>query len=669
MIRGQQAPLPFFEPQTDWKAKELSELPDSWKGARRVAIDIETRDEDLPRLGPGVRRKGCYIVGYSFAIEDGPAAYVPIRHSGGGNLDAAAALSYLRKQAKDFDGDVCGAGLQYDLDWLEEEGVKFSSARFFRDVQVAAPLINELELSYSLESIANRAGIPGKDETILREALASYGYKDEGRRSAKRGLWVLPAKFVGSYGEQDARLPLTLLGRLEREIDDQDLWRVYDLESRVLPVLVKMRRRGVRVSFERLEKIEKWSRERQAEALDEIARHTGIKLAVAEVTKPESLAKVLRSIGIEPPKTKLGKASVNKDLLAAIDHPVGKLIRRARQMSQLRSTFCNSIREHAIFYPDGDARIHCTFNQLRRSKEDESGEENDEGARFGRLSCTNPNLQQQPARDPEIGPMWRAIYLPERDALWGAHDYSQQEPRIAVHYAVKAGAFYIGRAAHEAALAAMERYRADPSTDFHDMMTRMVNGENIYEEVGKEKFKQLRGFCKEIYLGLSYGMGGAKLCRKLGLPTKVIEGRGGRLIEVAGDEGQAIIDKFNLRVPFVRATARIAQNRASEVGYIVTLSGRRCHFPKDEQGNYDWCHKAFNRLIQGASADQTKTALVALEEAGFFNQLQIHDEIDHSVSSREESKRISEIMETCCPDLLVPSRVDAEVGESWGEAA
>lgn len=667
MIRGQQTPLPFFEPASVWKAPDLGTLP-TWAGARRVAVDTETKDEQLPQLGPGVRRRGNHICGYSVAIEDGPSFYIPLRHMGGGNVDAIQGLNYLRHEAAKFEGDVCGAGLQYDLDWLAEEDIHFKRARFFRDVQVAAPLVNELFHSYSLQSIADRAGVPGKDESTLMEALASYGYVAP---NAKRGLHVLPARLVGPYGEQDARLPLTLLGRLEREIDEQDLWRVYDLESRVLPILVKMRRRGVRVSFDRLDQVERWSRIQQEEAHNEVARITGVRLQLAEVTKAESLARVVRAMGVEPPRTRTGKVSVTAALLEGLKHPAATALNYAREMSRLRSAFCDSIREHAIHYPDGDARIHCTFNQLRRSKEDEGGDEDDdgEGGRYGRLSCVDPNLQQQPSPDKKsYGKMWRSIYLPERNTVWGTLDYSQQEPRMGVHFAVKSGARYIGDEAWQAALRAQAQYREDPTKDFHDMMTRMVYGDDVLERVGAKEFKKLRGFCKTIQLGLSYGMGGAKLCRKLGLPTKIIENKKGQLVEVAGDEGQAIIDRFNKEVPFIRSTAWAAQKRGKANGYITTLSGRRCRFPKDEFGNWDWTHKSFNRLIQGSSADQTKMALVQLDEAGYFYQLQVHDEIDGSFANDNEARKAAEVMENCIP-LEVPFRVDVEVGESWGEAA
>lgn len=662
----------------------MSDLPTSW-GSGRVGIDTETRDEDLTTLGPGVRR-GAYIAGVSFAIEDGPGFYLPIRHGGGGNLDPQQVMRYLRDMSKTFTGTLCGANLGYDLDFLAEEQVEFGGVQWFRDVQVADPLINELHNSYSLESIAQRHGIPGKDETLLMEALAAYGYKG---RSAKSGIWSLPSKHVGPYAEHDARLPLTLLRRQEREIEEQELWDVYNLESQVLPVLVKMRRRGVAVSVERLEKVEAWARAEQQKAIDAANSLITRRLDFSDITKTAVLAEVLKDLGVDLPKTATGKDSVTSAVLDGIDHPVGDHLRRAKKMSTLRTTFCDGVRHHLT-----NGRIHCTFNQLRRQKDDGSGDT--EGAAFGRLSAANPNLQNQPARDPEIGPMWRSIYMPDEGGLWASLDYSQQEPRQAVHFAVEAGPRLIGEAAHRAALEAARRYREDPKTDFHDMMTRMVHGEDVLEREGEKQFKQLRKYCKNIYLGLSYGMGGAKLCRDLGLPTawrlqwtegrvrrfkdfetyeeaaaKAQAGRQAgfkvRMWEAAGADGQALMDKFDREVPFIRKMAQSCTERVEKVGFIKTLSGRRCRFPLLADGSYDWTHKAFNRLIQGSSADQTKMAVVALEAAGFPLQLQVHDEVDFTVASRAVAEEAAQIMINVVP-MHVPSRVDVEVGPSWGEA-
>ena len=664
------AQLPLFEPDSSWTPPSLSDLPTSW-GAGRVGIDCETRDEQLSTLGPGVRRGG-YIAGVAVALEDGPCFYLPIRHGGGGNLDPDQALGYLRQAAREFTGTLCGANLGYDLDFLAEDGVEFHQAQWFRDVQVADPLINELHNSYSLEAICQRRGIPGKDESVLAEALSVYGFK--GKR-AKNGIWSLHSRFVGPYAEQDARLPLTLLRKQEREIEEQDLWGVYNLESRVLPVLVRMRRRGVAVSLDRLEQVERWAREQQQLAIDATNHLIKTRLEFGDITRPSALAAVLRDLGVTLPRTATGKDSVTAAVLEGIDHPVGEHLRRAKKMSTLRTTFCDGVRHHLT-----NGRIHCTFNQLRRQKDD--GSDETEGAAFGRLSSANPNLQNQPARDPEIGPMWRSIYVPD-EGLWASLDYSQQEPRQAVHFAVQAGPDVIGRRAWDSACEAARRYRDDPKMDFHQMMADMAGIK--------------RKPAKNIFLGLSYGMGGAKLCRDLGLPTawrlswgtgrqrgfkdyatrqEVIaaaeRGReaGWRVSywEVAGPEGTALTDHFDERVPFVRQMAQYCQQQAAKRGFIQTLSGRRCRFPVKDDGEYDWLHKAFNRLIQGSSADQTKEAVVALDSAGYFLQLQVHDEVDMTVQSREEAESAAEIMRDVV-QLQVPMKVDVETGPSWGEAA
>lgn len=657
-----QPPL-FVTTQSDWTPPRLSDLP-SWKGAKRIAVDVETKDPDLKTLGPGPRRPDSYITGISFAIEDGPATYLPMRHQGGDNLPVEQVLDYVRAQARAFTGDLVGANLPYDLDWLASDGVEFPAVRFFRDIQVADPLICELYTSYSMNAISERWGFAGKREEVLRLAAADYGI------DPKKDMWVLPARFVGAYATEDARLPLNILRRQEREIEEQDLWRVYDLESKLLPILVKLRRRGVRIDTAQLEYVERRAVAWEAEQLAIIKAATGIRINVGDVWKPEAIAPALEHIGIRLNRGKgtkrnpAGPPLIDKNLLGGIDHPVAAALERARKVSKL-GQFGKSVWSHMV-----NGRIHCTFNQLRRQKDDADEASGTAGAAYGRLSCENPNLQQQPARD-DFAPMWRAIYLPEEAQLWAANDYSQQEPRMAVHYACKAGSM-IGAPAYRAAVAARDKYRSDPKTDNHQMMADMAGIQ--------------RKAAKEIYLGLSYGMGGAKLCRKLGLPTRmVVRGPRGRLVplesdlgqrlaadgarkfEAAGIEGQELLDTFDARVPFVKKLARACERRAKEMGYVVTLSGRRCRFPTDPDGNYDWTHKGLNRLIQGASADQTKMAMVALDEAGFDMIIQVHDEIAMSVECREEGEAAAEVMRNCVP-LELPSKVDVEVGKSWGHS-
>lgn len=651
--------LPLFQPRTDWRAPDLTKLP-SWKGARRVAIDIETHDPDLKKTGIGVRRKGR-MIGVSFAIERDdttdlsmvPAFYLPFGHEGGDNLDRETVLRYLRDQAAHFRGDIVGANLGYDLDYLAQVDVRFEP-RFIRDVQIAEPLLDENQFSYSLQNIAQRNGFEGKDHSHLEVAAMMFGIED-----VKAELWKLPARHVGPYAEVDARLPLRLIQAQERRLMAEDeadqrgarLWDLYDLESRLIWPLIKMRRRGVKIDFDQLDRVEARALREEEDALGEVSRLSGVRVTIADINRPTVAGKAIEvATGANLPRTgKNNQPSLKASILQTIKHPIIELYLKAKRFNKLRTTFVASIREHQV-----NGRVHCTFNQLKR----ENDEGDSSGTVSGRLSSTDPNLQQQPARDPDIGPFWRAIYVADDGGKWASWDYSQQEPRWITHFAEVSNC--VG------ARAAADRYRADPTIDNHTMMRDMIGWEG----------KDGRSRAKNIFLGLCYSMGGAKLCRSIGKPTKWITTASGRSIEVAGDEGQAILDQFDQKVPFIREIAMRAENAAKKKGYIRTVLGRRCRFPRAEGGRpgYDWTHKAFNRLVQGSSADQTKKAMLLIEEAGLIHEdlsrssvaLQVHDELDGTVFEEPTIAHVSEIMRTAVP-CNVPHLVEPKVGKHWGE--
>lgn len=670
--------LPLLMPNAEWRPPRITDLP-NWANAKRIAIDVETCDPQLRKLGPGVRR-GAYIAGVSFAIEDGPKHYLPIAHAGGDNMeDPAAAMGWLRDQAKTFQGEIIGANLGYDLDFLWKENILFPSIKGYRDIQIAEPLIWEFANSFSLETISQKYLGIGKNELLLREAANAYGV------DPKKDLHLLPARFVGAYAEADAHLPLLILRRQEKEIEEQDLWRIFNMESELLPVLIRMRQRGVRIDTDRLAQVEQWSSAEERKALEEVRRLTGVAIPFNSVWQAAALVPALEHIGCKIPLTpKTKKPSIDKAFLASIHHPVADAINRARRVNKIRSTFVNSIREHMV-----NGKIHATFNQLRSSDEEddiESGE--GKGARFGRCSSANPNMQQQPARDPEIGPMWRSVFIPEPGELWCSADYKAQEPKQAVHYATTinlgnvkiktpTGSAWVdsNRSAREMA----DRYNNDPATDPHQALADIIEG--------RAATKDERSRAKIIFLALSYGMGGAKLCRSLGFPTMMAirdpmskltiaaeseEGKrlvqdGHRIFEAAGPEGQRLLDKFDASVPFVRALTQICTKAANKYGYIRTQAGRKCRFLRDDNGNIIDAHKGMNKLIQGSSADQTKQAMIELDREKIALILQVHDENCASIKEREEGKKIAEIMKNVYK-LAVPFHVDCEIGPSWGEA-
>lgn len=612
---------------------------------------METCDPQIKDLGAGTRRDGR-LVGVSFAIEGGPAHYLPFGHEGGDNLDREKVIWYLRIQADGFRGEIVGANLQYDLDYLLEAGVELRPS-WFRDVQVAEPLLDDLQYKYSLDSIAERRGLAGKDEVLLREAASAWGVDPKG------GLWQLPARHVGAYAERDVRLPLELLRLQEREIADQDLGEIFDLESRLLPVLVAMTRRGVRVDLGRLDYVERWAFKEQQKCLAYIKAETGIVVGPEDLAKARVLEPVLQHIGIEVPRTpKNDLPSVTTAILEDAKHPVATAIRTARRYFKMRTGFANSIREHQV-----RGRIHPHFWQIKGSKE--SGKKDDEaGAMWGRLSCTDPNLQQQPgAKDLERGKVWRSIYVPDEGGQWACLDWKTQEPRWATHFAELLGC----RGAKEAA----DLFRSDPMTDPYLPIALKIFGEETWNAWDKVTRKGKRDETKGNYLGLLYGMGEAKLCHRLGLPTvwEPDPRNPGQKWERAGPEGKAIIQQFDRAAPYVRQAARCASDTAARLGYITTISGRRCRFPwvtvKGEQKR-DWTHKALNRAVQGSSGDQVKMAMVHAHEAGFRLQLQVHDELDQTIWDPKEAEALAEIMRTVAP-CNVPHVVDIDIGANWGE--
>ena len=671
---GSALQLGMFEPSSDWTPTPVSQLP-SWRNARRVAIDCEGYDPELSDLGPGCRRGDGYVVGWSFAIDGGPKHYLPYRHEGGGNLPEQEVLAYMRDQAKNFEGEIVGANLDYDLDWASVDDITFDYSRvIFRDVQIADPIIYELHNSYSLKNIGIRWGVEAKDEELLKRAAEALGVHP------KKGLWRLHSKYVGGYAERDSTSPLEIYRKQEARIREDGLGQIFDLECRVLPVLLKMRQRGVLIDQDKLGKIHLWAMRGEKQALDEVKRDTGISIGLEDVWKAGALAPALEHIGIRLKKTPTGAPNIDAKVLDAIDHPVAANIKRARKLNKLRTTFAASMYRYMV-----KGRVHCTFNQVAR--EDEDGDQ--KGVRYGRLSAVDPNLQQQPSkdRDPEIAGEWREIFIADPGAVWGSCDYSQQEPRWTTHFAA---VMDLPRA-REAA----ERYMNDPDADNHEMMTRLVHGDERVNSMDKREYKVKRAACKNIFLGICYGEGGPKLCRDIGLPTRWAvrtgsrryseahyfeskaeafafrhEQGGGFVQEVAGEEGQAVLDGFDSAVPYVRKLSEAAQKAAKKKGFVNTIMGRRLHFLLREDGSYDWTHKALNRVIQGSSADQMKLALVELDRAGHFVQLQVHDEENGSCSGPEEVRQKAQIMRECILQVakpLVPFKVDAEYGQNWGK--
>jgi len=600
--------------------EELKDL----RGAKEIAIDLETNDPHLIELGSGnVTGKG-HIAGVAVAVE-GWSGYFPIQHESGGNMDKKLVFSWLQELLNQTESTFIFHNAMYDICWLRSAGLIVKGK--IVDTMIAASLIDENRLSYQLNTLSKFYIGMGKDESILQAAAKEYGL------DAKKDMWRLPAMFVGQYAERDAESTLKLWKRLETELYQQELWDVFNLETKLFPCLVDMRFKGVRVDLEKASNIKKSLMHKERKIISKIKALTGIDI---EIMAARSIAKAFDKLKLPYDRTEKSKEpSFTKNFLQNHPHELPQAIAEAREINKAHSTFIDSITKHAV-----NGRIHADINQIRS----DAG-----GTVTGRFSMSNPNLQQIPARHPELGPMIRSIFIPEENTTWGSFDYSQQEPRILVHYAKLQNLTGVDEI--------VDAYN-DGDADFHQVVADMAGIE--------------RKQAKTINLGLMYGMGKNKLMAELGLMK---------------DSAEKLIRQYHTKAPFVKQLMDNVSRKANDRGKIRTLLGRACHFDlwqpvqfgvfkplplEQARKEYDeplkraFTYKALNKLIQGSAADMTKKSMVALYENGIIPHIQIHDEVDISVESNEKAENIIEIMESAV-ELKVPNKVDYESGANWGE--
>ncbi len=613
--------IPLFTPETEWvMPEELKDL----QGHKEIAIDLETNDPYLTTLGSGnVSGKG-HIAGVAVAVE-GWSGYFPIHHESGGNMDKRLVLSWLQDVLNQPNTTFIFHNAMYDVCWLRKEGLSIKG--HIVDTMIAASLIDENRLSYRLDILSKHYVGIGKDENILQAAAKEYGL------DAKKDMWRLPALFVGQYAERDAESTLKLWQRLKIELYNQELMDVFTLETKLFPCLVDMRFKGVRVDLEKASNIKKNLMDRESKIVNKIKDLTGVDV---EIHAARSIAKAFDKLKLPYDRTEKSKEpSFTKNFLQNHPHELPKLIADAREINKAHTTFIDSITKHAV-----DGRIHADINQIRS----DAG-----GTVTGRFSMSNPNLQQIPARHPELGPMIRSIFIPEKDTVWGSFDYSQQEPRILVHYAKLQNLNGVDEI--------VEAYNQGDA-DFHQVVADMAGIE--------------RKQAKTINLGLMYGMGKNKLMAELGLMK---------------ESAEKLIRQYHSKAPFVKQLMDNVSRKANDRGKIRTLGGRACHFDlwqpvqfgvfkplplEQARKEYDeplkraFTYKALNKLIQGSAADMTKKSMVALYENGIIPHIQIHDEVDISVESDAKAEQIIEIMESAV-ELEVPNKVDYEKGDNWGE--
>ena len=611
----------MFKAQTEWAKPE--EFPDL-RQADTIAIDLETHDPDLKSKGSGSIIGKGKVVGIAVAV-DGYSGYFPFNHKGGGNLEKSKVIQWF-KDVCECPADKIFHNAMYDVCWIRSMGIKINGNIY--DTMIAASLVNENRFRYDLGSLGWEYTGKGKNETELIAAANEWGV------DPKADMWMLPAMYVGNYAERDAELTLNLWKAMQKEISDQDLGSIFELETDLFPCLVDMRFKGVRVDIQSAHKLKQELSIQEKQLLSEVKKETGIE---CQIWAARSIAKVFDKLKLFYDRTeKTGSPSFTKNFLSQHNHPIVKKISKAREINKAHTTFIDTI----IRY-EHKGRIHADINQIRSDQG---------GTVTGRFSYSNPNLQQIPARNKDLGPLIRSLFIPESGCEWGCFDYSQQEPRLVVHYA---------SLDQDTSVFGVKDAYLNSDADFHTTVSKMA-------DIPRDQ-------AKTINLGLFYGMGKAKLQAELG---------------VSKDKAEELFAIYHQRVPFVKTLMKSVSNRAQQRGQIRTLLGRLCRFhlwepnrfginkalPFEQavqehgQGNIRraYTYKALNKLIQGSAADMTKKSMLDLYKEGIIAHIQIHDELDLSVESKKQADKIIEIMENAVK-LAVPNKVDYESGKTWGD--
>lgn len=647
--KRQQLSRPVFTRPQGWAPPDnLPEL------SGFVGLDSENKD---PGISSGTGTSWPYAgvgftTGWALSAPQGDI-YLPLAHSDG-NMDPDKAIRWLAAQAKKPDVTFVYANAPYDMGWLHRVGIHPVNMPI--DVQSVAALINEHRFRLDLDSLGREYLGEGKNTKEFLQECAKGGLHDP-----MANMDLVPAWLAERYSLQDARLAVGTFDEMWPEIERQNLKDIFELERECALVALDMKIRGVKVNLDTASRhMHDFERKREAH-IQEVKRLTGVNIDPNDVG---AIARALRAenSAVDIPKTSQGRDSIKGDWLESLRSPVADAVNACRKYDKAISTFLMGY----IFGHEYKGRIHCDFHPLRRDNEDTGGKN---GTISGRFASSDPNLQNVPTRDPEIGNAIRECFEPEEEERWAKLDYASQEPRLTVHFAVLAelAGFTRGKTSCRGAQEMMRRFIENPMLDLHAETATLMFGSTFVNGT-KEERTFLRKRSKAINLGLAYGMGGAKLCRQLGLPTMWKE-INGRRMEVAGPEGQRLLDLHFKGVPFIRGLQKLCQERAEAKGIIRTIAGRVCHFEKDGD-EYLWTYAACNRLIQGSAADQMKIALCHLRREGIPVLLTVHDESDLSVPMGEAGDRliarVQAIMEAAVP-LRVPVVAEVKLGAHWAE--
>jgi DNA polymerase I-like protein with 3'-5' exonuclease and polymerase domains len=641
---------------------DISEL--NLEGIDTVAIDLETYDPDLKRRGSGAVRGVGFVCGIAIATSK-QTFYFPIAHAMTDNLDVDETWEVLNKKVFKNKGlRKVFHNAMYDVCWIRAATGEMPEGEIL-DTMIAASVIDETRMRYSLDSLSRDY----LQDTKYKYDLQNKALEELGIKDPMSNMHKLSYELVKDYAEQDVNLTLKLWNIFEKKLDEiiyppkqKSLRKIFTLETKLFPCLVDMKFKGVRIDVQKAERFGKKLEKRRDNLINIIKDRTGVEI---QIWAAASIKKLLDHQQITDYKKtpKSGLPQLPKDYLKTHANRFLRMIEVARRCDKAKNAFVEGL---LSFVHKG--RIHADINQIRSDQG---------GTVTGRFSMSNPNLQQIPAKG-YYGKKMRELFIPDEGSIWGSFDYSQQEPRIVVHYALKL---------ELPGTADLQKEFDNEDADFHQIVADMA--------------RIPRTTAKTINLGLFYGMGKIKLQKELNLSR---------------DEATKLFSNYHRQVPFVKQLSQDLIEFAETHKLLFTLEDRFCRFNKWETRDREWnneinryepvpiltleeaqraykaellekiaddkldpnymdhfkyhykpafTYKALNRLIQGSAADMTKKAMVMLYEKGILPHIQIHDELCVSVSNEREASIIKQTMEEAIP-LLVKNKVSYKKGQSWG---
>ena len=634
------------------------------KGIDTIAIDLETYDPNLKTKGSGAIRKDGFVCGIAVATSK-QKLYFPIAHAMTSNLDPDETWELLNKKVFKNNGlRKVFHNAMYDICWIRSVLGEMPAGEIV-DTMIAASVIDETKMKYSLDALSKEYLKDEKYKYDLKEkALIEFGIKDP-----MSNMHKLSYELVKDYALQDVNLTLNLWNLFEKKLDEiiyppkqKSLRKIFTLETKLFPCLVDMKFKGVKIDVQKAEHFGKRLEKRRDNLINIIKKRTGVDL---QIWAAASIKKLLDHQQIKDYKKtpKSGMPQLPKEYLKTHPNRFLRMVVKARECDKAKSAFVEGL---LSFVHNG--RIHADINQIRSDQG---------GTVTGRFSMSNPNLQQIPARG-YYGKKMRELFIPEEGCTWGSFDYSQQEPRIVVHYALKLQ------------LPGTDELKKEfdgDNADFHQIVANMAHIP--------------RNTAKTINLGLFYGMGKIKLQKEL---------------DLSRNDANELFKKYHSKVPFVKQLSQDLIEFAETHKLLFTLEDRFCRFNKWETRDREWnneinryepvpiltleeakvaykaellekvaddkldpnymdnfkyhykpafTYKALNRLIQGSAADMTKKAMVMLYEKGILPHIQIHDELCLSVKNEEDASLIKTTMEEAIP-LLIKNKVTYKKGNSWG---